>query len=102
MSFRVVEESPTIKTAADAERFVYFDSGCVVFPTGETRRIEAGWEVGCYSNDGRPRALDRPDIQRAASSLADLPATDDASIESVGWQPYSNPAPDAGKERKGK
>jgi len=58
MSVRIVEESEQLKTAADAERFVYEDSGKAVFPVlGQTLRIFGGWEVQCFSLDGRPRSM---------------------------------------------
>jgi len=97
MATRIVEESLTIKTAADAERFIYFDSGCVVFPTGETRRIEGGWEVSCYSNDGRPKAMEHMNGRLPVSSLPDLIAAG-VPDESAGWSPYSNPPKDSGKQ----
>jgi hypothetical protein len=97
MAIRIVEETNEIRTARDAERFIYFESGCVVFPTGETRRIEGGWEVDCYSNDGRPKSMERPSTRVPASSLPDLPAIDDVAAEPVGWEPYFSKPKDAGK-----
>lgn len=97
MAIRVVEENEQIKTAEDAERFIYFDSGCVVFPTGETRKIEGGWEVTCFSTDGRPRAMEHPNRRLPVSALPDLIAAE-VPDEPAGWSPYSNPPKDSGKQ----
>ena len=96
MATRIVEESLTIKTAADAERFVFHDSGGVVFPIA-TRRIEGGFEVECFSTDGRPRSMNRAGSRLPASSLPDLPAIEDVTAEPVGWEPYFSKPKDAGK-----
>jgi hypothetical protein len=105
MASRIVEESETVKTAADAERFVYEDSGKAVFPIlGQTRRIFGGWEVQCFSLDGRPRAMFD---ERATIRIDSGPVPDSLSLEKVieetydapdGWTPYFSKPRDAGKE----
>jgi len=114
VSTRIVEESEQVKTAADADRFIYEDSGKAVFPIiGQTKRIFGGWEVQCYSLDGRPRAMFDPgatiktDSEYRNQHCMPSPVPDPPSLEKaieeaddapVGWTPYFSKPRDAGKE----
>ena len=114
MSVRIVEESEQVKTAADAELFVFEDSGKAVFPIiGQTKRIFGGWSVECYSLDGRPRAMFdsgatiKTDGELSSECHMPSPVPDPPSLEKVveeayeppaGWTPYFSKPRDAGKE----
>jgi hypothetical protein len=53
MAHRMIPFSPQVQTAEDAENFLISDSGGVVFPAGNTIQVPGGFQVECYSFDGR-------------------------------------------------
>src|ERR1700733_14864183 len=105
------------QTEDEAETFVVIDTGNAVLPVvGHTVKVVGGFQVEVYSLDGDREAPGRAPV--AANPVPQVSAADAEQYEKIaddlherrefeghqpeqkGLTPYSNPAPDAGKERK--
>lgn len=103
--FRCVSLSEA-QNAAEAEEFVFQESGQVVFPVrGQTVAIAGGWRVRVQSFDGHQS--NGPASGESKATTAPTPQDfggERRQFESVGpnqvdgWCPKNSPKPDAGKE----